>query len=286
MVWPVPGVAVPSSAKLSWGNQRATHTHNGQDIPAREGTPVVAAAGGRVTHAAPQWAQGFSGYGGHVVVAVPSSPPEWHLYAHLAAVDVEPGAVVATGQRIGTVGRTAGTPTDPSALFAAGGAHLHFERSPRPYPLANTAPRLDPAPAWGVPMRSLAELSQLFTELRGAAVDRAGKLRPGVAPEAAARALQLADRFRVWADGSAPGLRDKPAVYRDAEYQRWEREYMAMRAELGGAAAAKLPEIDPEEKPGALPELERGVERVLGAAGAALLALGALYILLNSRRGS
>lgn len=280
MTWPVPGVKPPTAAKLQWGYQRSpTHVHNGIDVPAREGTPVVAAAAGVVTHAAPQWRQGFSGYGGHVVMAVPSSPPEWHLYAHLAAVDVAPGHRVQAGQRIGTVGRTGGTAADPTALLGSG-AHLHFERSPRAYPQASALPRLDPRPV--VQMRSLADLSELFVNLRAAVVDRGGKVRPGIALELAARALELVEAFRLWADKSAPGYApwDKPDVLRDEQYQAWEAKYEAMRKALGYSAAT-LPEVNPNDPIGIGP----AIERVLGGAAVGLLAIGGLYLLLTSRRG-
>lgn len=279
MVWPVPGVGLPSSARLSWRNQRSpTHVHNGQDIPAPEGTPVLAAAGGVVTHALPMWEQGFSGYGGHVVVRTATDPSEWHLYAHLSAVDVRPGQTVVPGQLLGSVGRTGGTATDPSALLRSG-PHLHFERSPRPYPQPSSAERLDPLPALTgeVRMRTLAELSDLFVKLRAAVVDRSGNLRPGVNPDAGRRALELADEFRRWADT------DAPAVFRDDVYARWERRYMAARAELGGAGAA-LDEVNPDDPTGFGGALKQTLSSTLGAAALGLAAVGVVYLLMNHRR--
>jgi Peptidase family M23 len=271
VTWPVPGARVPSSSKLQWGNQRSpTHTHNGLDIPAPEGTPVVAARAGRVEQASAQWQQGFSGYGGHVVIA---SGPERDLYAHLAAVAVAPGQVVQAGERIGSVGRTAFTAADRTALLKSG-PHLHFERSPRAYPQASELPRLDPLPILGGPMRSLADLSALFVGLRAAVVDRAGKVRPGVAPAHAAIALKLADEFRVWADQTAPGLPpwEKPSVFRDREYARWETAYMQMRKDLG-AAGAPLAEVDPSDPLGFGGALGSTLERAVGglAVGAGLV---------------
>jgi len=135
---------VPTRGKGAWRYKRsATHLHRGVDIQAPEGTPVYAVADGRVTHARAELGQGFSGYGGHVVLdtsKVGRGP--WVLYAHLSGVDVAPGAVVSRGEQIGAVGRTCFSRADPQRL--CGGAHLHFEVSPRPYPQASEAERIDP----------------------------------------------------------------------------------------------------------------------------------------------
>lgn len=128
-------------------------------------------------------------------------------------------------------------------------------------------------------MRSLAELSALFVSLRGAVVDRAGKPRPGIAPELVSRALNLAERFRAWADGAAPGFHDKPSVFRDSEYARWERDYMAIRAELG-SAGAQLQEVDPSDATGLFPNFANTVFKV---ALAVAVPIGLLLLLQNKR---
>lgn len=119
----------------------ATHLHRGIDLGAPEGTPVYAIAPGVVTHASAELGSGFSGYGGHVVVRLGTAGP-WLLYAHLSRVDVRPGDSVAGGQLLGAVGRTCYSREEPRKL--CGGAHLHFEVSPTPYPQDSEAPRLDP----------------------------------------------------------------------------------------------------------------------------------------------
>lgn len=143
---PVPGARLPKpGAVTSFGYQRSgTHRHQGVDLGAPEGTPVLSVSDGVVTHASTALAQGFSGYGRVVVVEASGAGP-WFLYAHLDQVEVGAGSVVHAGQQLGTVGRTCFTRAEPDKL-CGGGAHLHFEASPRPYPQASESVRLDPSP--------------------------------------------------------------------------------------------------------------------------------------------
>jgi murein DD-endopeptidase MepM/ murein hydrolase activator NlpD len=105
-----------------------THrAHNGLDIAAREGTPVVAAAGGVVERA------GAAGTYGNLVVLRHTDGSETR-YAHLSAINVQKGDTVAAGTPIGAVGTT-GRSTGP---------HLHFEvrrdgRPVDPWPLLQDA---------------------------------------------------------------------------------------------------------------------------------------------------
>jgi murein DD-endopeptidase MepM/ murein hydrolase activator NlpD len=143
---PIEHAALARSGVLSFGFRRsATHIHNGVDIPARAGTPVLAAADGIVRFAERAWRQGFSRYGR--VVALEHADGTWTLYAHLNEVIASPGEHVLAGQMIGTVGRTEFSRTDHSSVFPPGREHLHFEVSPRAYPQMSDAPRLDPI-AW------------------------------------------------------------------------------------------------------------------------------------------
>lgn len=145
---PFPTAKLPTTGTLSWGFRRSdTHVHNGIDLPAPEGTPVYAAADGVVQQASERWEQGFSGYGMHVVLAVPTpAPARWLLYAHLSRVLVSPGQRVKAGQLIGAVGRTAFSAEDHTSLLDTG-PHLHFEVSPRAYPQPSESARVDPV-AW------------------------------------------------------------------------------------------------------------------------------------------
>lgn len=147
MMLPIKGATLPTDGVRSFGFKRSeTHHHQGVDLPAHEGTDVLAVADGIVRHATDAWQQGFSGYGRVVVLEHPTLGA-WTLYAHLAEALVAPGEVVKAGERIGLVGRTAFTHEDHTAMFQQSGAHLHFEVSPRPYPQASEAPRLNPV-AW------------------------------------------------------------------------------------------------------------------------------------------
>ncbi|WP_462379739.1 M23 family metallopeptidase [Pseudomonas sp. Marseille-QA0892] len=84
--------------------------HSGVDFALPTGSPVYAAAGGRVS--ATGW---FGGYGKRIDVNHGNGLVT--RYAHLSAIDVKVGQVVTPGQSIGAVGST-GRSTGP---------HLHFE---------------------------------------------------------------------------------------------------------------------------------------------------------------
>jgi hypothetical protein len=90
---------------------RGNRFHAGIDLIASAGTPVGAAAPGRVVFA--RWAAG--GWGNLVVVAHGDGVRT--LYAHLSRIDVKLNQFVGTGARLGAVGTT-GDATGP---------HLHFE---------------------------------------------------------------------------------------------------------------------------------------------------------------
>lgn len=110
---PVPGHAVVSPfglRQLPWeGDGRL---HEGVDISADSGLPVIAVADGVVVEAGTK-----GGYGRYV--AVRHAERLTTFYAHLGAVadGVKPGMVVVAGTPLGRIGST-GTSTGP---------HLHFE---------------------------------------------------------------------------------------------------------------------------------------------------------------
>jgi hypothetical protein len=105
---------------------RATGFHPGIDLPAPPGTPVAAAAAGRVIFA------GYDGSGYGTLVEVAHSSGVVSIYAHLSAVSVRAGRFLSAGTRVGTVGST-GESTGP---------HLHFEVRVR-------GAAVDPIPALG-----------------------------------------------------------------------------------------------------------------------------------------
>jgi Peptidase family M23 len=103
--WPVPKAPIYGV----FGENRGSHRHSGVDISGRVGTPVRAAAGGRVISSQPNGA-----YGNYICVAHSSLST---CYAHLSDLLVPAGTSVSQGQIIGHIGMT-GNST---------GAHLHFE---------------------------------------------------------------------------------------------------------------------------------------------------------------
>jgi murein DD-endopeptidase MepM/ murein hydrolase activator NlpD len=95
-----------------FGAARSGHTHQGQDVMAACGTPLVAARGGKVQYAGYQYAAG-----NYVVIDGRGTPNDF-MYAHLAEPSpLHTGDTVRTGQPIGIVGETG----DATAC------HLHFE---------------------------------------------------------------------------------------------------------------------------------------------------------------
>lgn len=112
MQWPVPGYSRISSP---YGNRihpilRVNRFHSGIDVPAPTGTPIVAAAQGRVVLAGDQ-----GGYGRTVIID--HGGGVMTLYAHNSRLLVSAGQQVTRGQRIALAGST-GMSTGP---------HLHFE---------------------------------------------------------------------------------------------------------------------------------------------------------------
>jgi murein DD-endopeptidase MepM/ murein hydrolase activator NlpD len=89
------------------------HGHNAVDIAAARGTPVVAAASGKVIIAR---TGGYNGGYGNMIVIVHENNIQT-LYAHLKEIYITPGSTVTQGQVIGAVGNT-GRSTGP---------HLHVE---------------------------------------------------------------------------------------------------------------------------------------------------------------
>lgn len=89
------------------------HGHNGVDLAAPQGTPVLAAAGGRVIVAKTGGYNG--GYGNMIIISHDKGIQT--VYAHLRDIYITSGQTVAQGQTIGEVGNTG----------RSSGPHLHFE---------------------------------------------------------------------------------------------------------------------------------------------------------------
>jgi hypothetical protein len=114
-----------------FGAGRSGRQHQGQDVFARCGTPLVAARGGVVRFA------GFQSRAGNYIVIDGDGTDQDYAYMHLQEPPLaSKGDKVATGQRIGDVGDTG----------AASGCHLHFELWTAPGWYEGGKP-LDPLPA-------------------------------------------------------------------------------------------------------------------------------------------
>jgi murein DD-endopeptidase MepM/ murein hydrolase activator NlpD len=111
LLYPVPGGRLGRGVGLTRRGRIRSRPHNGIDIGARAGTPVVAANPGLVIYSH----NGLSGYGNLVMLV--HSDATVTFYAHLRAAYVQPGQRVRRGETIGEVGSTG----------LATGPHLHFE---------------------------------------------------------------------------------------------------------------------------------------------------------------
>ncbi len=100
-----------------FGAARSGHTHQGQDIFAKCGKPIVAARGGRVQYRGYQ-----AGGAGHYVVIDGRADSRDYVYMHLKGRGPHKGKRVHTGERIAHVGQSGN----------ASGCHLHFEMWSRP----------------------------------------------------------------------------------------------------------------------------------------------------------
>jgi murein DD-endopeptidase MepM/ murein hydrolase activator NlpD len=137
--------------------------HEGNDIVAEKGTPVLSVAPGTVE------AVGWTFYSG-TRVGVRGSDGRYYFYAHLSAVAVAVGAPVGAGIVIGRVGNTGYGPPGHEDEFPA---HLHFGIQEgaewvNPYPLVARLYRH----AVTATRRAERELARLAAEGRRKAHDR------------------------------------------------------------------------------------------------------------------
>jgi murein DD-endopeptidase MepM/ murein hydrolase activator NlpD len=111
----------PIRARHSYGDgvgaPRSGHSHQGQDLFAECGKPLVAARGGRVQYSA------YHGSAGYYLVIDGKSTRRDYVYMHMQRRGrAHKGERVRTGERVGRVGATGN----------ASGCHLHFELWSKP----------------------------------------------------------------------------------------------------------------------------------------------------------
>jgi murein DD-endopeptidase MepM/ murein hydrolase activator NlpD len=110
--FPIRGKHTYGTGIAAFGSQRNGHSHQGQDVFAACGTPLVAARGGIVK------LNKFESNAGNYLVIDGAGTDFDYTYMHLRERSpLKKGAVVLTGQAIGEVGQTG----DATAC------HLHFE---------------------------------------------------------------------------------------------------------------------------------------------------------------
>ncbi len=136
-VFPVQGPYSLGGEDSRFGAGRTGHVHQGQDIAAAEGTPVVSPVAGVVHWIAYQAA----GAGHYVIIAGADSRHYAFMHLQAGSVAVTKGASVTAGQRLGAVGNTG----------ASEGPHLHFEIWVNGWWASKASAPIDPLPelqAW------------------------------------------------------------------------------------------------------------------------------------------
>lgn len=136
-IFPVQGPFSFGGELSKFGAGRTGHIHQGQDVAAAEGTPVVTPIAGTVFQVAYQ----AKGAGYYVVIA--GVDGRHYVFMHLQANStvVAKGAAVVAGQRIANVGNTGGSD----------GPHLHFEIWVNGWWATKASAPIDPLPelqAW------------------------------------------------------------------------------------------------------------------------------------------
>jgi murein DD-endopeptidase MepM/ murein hydrolase activator NlpD len=196
--WVAPlGGSYTLSSPFGWRDNPVTgrsELHDGQDMAAPQGTPVLAASSGTVESSVHVDGGGF---GIHIVISHGDTGITT-LYGHLSENLVDVGQQVVTGQRIGAVGST-GLSTGP---------HLHFT-------VKQDGTAIDPAPfmaARAVPLDGApANTAALSSTSRGSVMPAgSGDCQPGGAPADSGSGIVAAAQSQIgvpysWGGGSLEG---------------------------------------------------------------------------------
>jgi murein DD-endopeptidase MepM/ murein hydrolase activator NlpD len=137
-IFPVQGAYSFGAGDARFGAGRTGHVHQGQDVIAAEGTPVVTPVAGIVHWRAYQ--AGGAGY--YVVIRGDDGRDYAFMHFQEGSTVVVKGQRVAAGQRLASVGNTG----------SSDGAHLHFEIWPDGWYASADSHPIDPLPqllAWG-----------------------------------------------------------------------------------------------------------------------------------------
>lgn len=136
-IFPVQGPYSLGGPEARFGAGRTGHVHQGQDVIAAEGTPLVTPRAGIVYWRAYQAA----GAGHYVVIRADDGRDYVFMHLQDGSLLVTKGQAVTAGQRIGSVGNTGDSR----------GAHLHFEIWPSGWFSSDASKPIDPLPdllAW------------------------------------------------------------------------------------------------------------------------------------------
>jgi murein DD-endopeptidase MepM/ murein hydrolase activator NlpD len=233
LAFPVQGKS-DAAAGSFWGADRdnGARRHEGVDIFAAKGTPVVAAAPGMITRV------GDTPRGG-LVVWLSDTHGNHLYYAHLSKQLVSPGKLVQPGDTLGLVGNTGNARTTPP--------HLHFGvyRGGRgavdPYPFVRRADK-EPAAPRTAPERlgQWVRLTGSRTALQAAPVTR--KAPPAALPKNTPLLVvgATADWLRVQAPSGKLGYVPARAVATEA----LRREALPATADLLSAPAPTAAPLD------------------------------------------
>ena len=110
-IMPVKNASRNDYSQQSMGSPRVGHKHQGSDIFAKKGTPVLSSTRGIVIY------KGILKLGGKVVLVL-GPGFKMYYYAHLDTIMTTKLHVVEVGEQIGKVGNTGNAKSTP--------AHLHF----------------------------------------------------------------------------------------------------------------------------------------------------------------